>query len=146
MHFKIPYDATTKISLYRLDSLYLLCASFQNLVETYIQEAFLRFMATLLRGYDNFLLPVRAPTAGATDSSALFDGSAFLRSREKTTQKFVAQVLETQLFSRFIEERSFVSNKDVSLAFFDECTRKVSDVTSAFAPCNSDILYFVYVF
>ena len=120
--------------------------SFQNLVETYIQEAFLRFMATLLRGYDNFLLPVRAPTAGATDSSALFDGSAFLRSREKTTQKFVAQVLETQLFSRFIEERSFVSNKDVSLAFFDECTRKVSDVMSAFNPCNSDILYFVYLF
>lgn len=29
------------------------------------------------------------------------------------------------MFTRFIEERSFVSDKDVSLAFFDECTERV---------------------
>ena len=35
--------------------------------------------------------------------------------------------MKTQLFSRFIEERSFVSDKDASLAFFDECTDKVDE-------------------
>jgi hypothetical protein len=29
------------------------------------------------------------------------------------------------MFIRFIEERSFVSDMDASLAFFDECTEKV---------------------
>lgn len=33
--------------------------------------------------------------------------------------------MKTQEFSRFIEERSFVSDKDASLAFFDECMEKV---------------------
>lgn len=33
---------------------------------------------------------------------------------------------KTQMFSRFIEECSFVSDKDASLAFFDECVDKVS--------------------
>lgn len=32
---------------------------------------------------------------------------------------------KTQMFSRFIEECSFVSDKDASLAFFDECVDKV---------------------
>ena len=32
---------------------------------------------------------------------------------------------KTQLFIRFIEECSFVSDKDASLAFFDECVDKV---------------------
>ncbi len=35
--------------------------------------------------------------------------------------------MKTQLFSRFIEERSFVSDKDASLAFFDECVEKVDE-------------------
>lgn len=34
-------------------------------------------------------------------------------------------MMKTQMFTRFIEERSFVSDKDASLAFFDECTEKV---------------------
>jgi len=33
--------------------------------------------------------------------------------------------MKTQMFIRFIEERSFVSDMDASLAFFDECTEKV---------------------
>ena len=51
----------------------------------------------------------------------------FLKSRDKTYHKFFNQLMKTQLFSRFIEERSFVSDKDASLAFFDECTEKVDD-------------------
>jgi hypothetical protein len=32
------------------------------------------------------------------------------------------------MFIRFIEERSFVSDMDASLAFFDECTEKVDNI------------------
>lgn len=32
---------------------------------------------------------------------------------------------KTQMFIRFIEECSFVSDKDASLAFFDDCVDKV---------------------
>lgn len=38
--------------------------------------------------------------------------------------------MKTQMFIRFIEERSFVSDKDVSLAFFDECTEKIDQSES----------------
>ena len=42
--------------------------------KTAIQEAFLRFMASIMKGYQNYLLPItRAPTAGTTDVSSLFD-------------------------------------------------------------------------
>jgi hypothetical protein len=42
--------------------------------ETAIQEAFLRFMAAILKGYNSFLLPItKAPTLGTTDVSSLFD-------------------------------------------------------------------------
>lgn len=36
-------------------------------------------------------------------------------------------LMKTQMFIRFIEERSFVSDMDVGLAFFDECTEKVEE-------------------
>ena len=43
-------------------------------METAIQEAFLRFMASIMKGYQSYLLPItRAPTAGTTDVSSLFD-------------------------------------------------------------------------
>jgi len=39
-----------------------------------IQEAFLRFMGSILKGYRWFLRPItKAPTVGATDTSSLFD-------------------------------------------------------------------------
>lgn len=48
-----------------------------------------------------------------------------MRSRDKTHQKFYQLILRTQMFIRFIEERSFVSENDSSLEFFDECVDKV---------------------
>ena len=98
-------------------------------METAIQEAFLRFMASIMKGYQGYLKPItRAPTAGTTDLSSLFEVTAFLKSRDKAYHKFFTQMLKTQLFSRFIEERSFVSDNDASLAFFDECVEKMEDV------------------
>lgn len=95
-------------------------------IEQRIQEAFLRFMSTILKGYREYLVPIgKAPTIGATDPNALFQLNAFLRSRDKTHHKFFQLLMKTQMFIRFIEERSFVSDGDQGLAFFDDCAEKV---------------------
>lgn len=97
----------------------------QNL-ELRIQEAFLRFMASILRGYKDYLVPIsKQPTIGATDPTALFQMVAFLRSRDKAHHKFFQLLMKTQMFIRFIEERSFVSDNDHNLTFFDECAERV---------------------
>lgn len=49
----------------------------------------------------------------------------FLKSRDRSHQKFYSLMTKTQMFIRFIEECSFVSDKDASLAFFDDCVDKV---------------------
>ncbi|XP_025161601.1 DENN domain-containing protein 4C isoform X4 [Harpegnathos saltator] len=94
-----------------------------------IQDAFLRFMATILKGYRSYLLPItKAPTVGTTDPTSLFNIQAFLRSRDKAHAKFYSMLVRTQMFIRFIEERSFVSDMDMAgLAFFDECTERVEE-------------------
>ncbi|XP_019410346.1 PREDICTED: DENN domain-containing protein 4C isoform X4 [Crocodylus porosus] len=100
-------------------------------LEMEIQEAFLRFMASVLKGYRPFLKPItQAPSNKATAADSLFDHQGFLKSRDRAYTKFYALLTKTQIFSRFIEECSFVSDKDTGLAFFDDCTEKV-DVDSA---------------
>ncbi|XP_067090555.1 C-myc promoter-binding protein [Osmerus mordax] len=95
-------------------------------LELEIQEAFLRFMAAILRGYRSYLLPItQAPSEKTTDASSLFDLQGFLKSRDRSHQKFYSFMMKTQMFIRFIEECSFVSDKDASLAFFDECVDKM---------------------
>lgn len=50
------------------------CEFLQRQLELEIQEAFLRFMASILKGYRSFLLPITsAPTIGTTDPNSLFD-------------------------------------------------------------------------
>ncbi|XP_072888841.1 C-myc promoter-binding protein isoform X3 [Hemitrygon akajei] len=91
-----------------------------------IQEAFLRFMASILKGYRTYLRPItEAPSEKTTDASSLFDLQGFLRSRDRSHQKFYSLMTKTQMFIRFIEECSFVSDKDASLAFFDDCVDKL---------------------
>lgn len=51
----------------------------------------------------------------------------FLNSREKAQRNFHRQMMKTQFFSRFIDERCFVSDENVGLAFFDECIRKFEE-------------------
>uniref|UniRef100_A0A8C4X4N3 DENN domain containing 4B n=1 Tax=Erpetoichthys calabaricus TaxID=27687 RepID=A0A8C4X4N3_ERPCA len=95
-------------------------------LELEIQEAFLRFMSSLLKGYRSYLLPItQAPSEKTTDSSSLFNLQGFLKSRERTYQKFYSQLTRTQMFTQFIEECSFVSDRHASLEFFDECVEKV---------------------
>ncbi|XP_051996074.1 C-myc promoter-binding protein-like [Xyrauchen texanus] len=95
-------------------------------VELAIQEAFLRFMADILKGYRNYLQPItKIPSAKTTDARSLFDLQGFVRHRDSSNQTFYSLMTETQMFMQFIEERSFVSDKDASLAFFDECVEKM---------------------
>lgn len=49
----------------------------------------------------------------------------FLKSRDRAYAKFYTLLSKTQIFIRFIEECSFVSDKDTGLAFFDDCIEKV---------------------
>uniref|UniRef100_A0A674C0T2 DENN/MADD domain containing 4C n=1 Tax=Salmo trutta TaxID=8032 RepID=A0A674C0T2_SALTR len=92
-----------------------------------IQEALLRFMAHILKGYRSYLKPItQAPSEKATSADSLYDLQGFLKSRERAHQKFYSQLTKTQIFIRFIEECTFVSDKDTGLAFFDDCIEKVS--------------------
>uniref|UniRef100_A0AAY4E1I3 DENN/MADD domain containing 4B n=1 Tax=Denticeps clupeoides TaxID=299321 RepID=A0AAY4E1I3_9TELE len=95
-------------------------------LELEIQEAFLRFMSCLLRGYRTYLLPItQAPSDRTRDCSSLFNLHGFLKSRDRTQQKFYSQLTKTQMFTQFIEECSFVSDRHACLEFFDECVQKV---------------------
>ncbi|XP_074809552.1 DENN domain-containing protein 4C [Natator depressus] len=95
-------------------------------LEMEIQEAFLRFMASILKGYRTFLKPItQAPSNKTTAADSLFDLQGFLKSRDRAYTKFYMLLTKTQIFSRFIEECSFVSDKDTSLAFFDDCIEKL---------------------
>uniref|UniRef100_A0A8C4I0L2 UDENN domain-containing protein n=1 Tax=Dicentrarchus labrax TaxID=13489 RepID=A0A8C4I0L2_DICLA len=95
-------------------------------LEMEIQEAFLRFMASILKGYRSYLKPItQAPSEKATAADSLYDLQGFLKSRDRAHQKFYSQLTKTQIFIRFIEECTFVSDKDTGLAFFDDCVEKV---------------------
>ncbi|XP_074422570.1 DENN domain-containing protein 4B isoform X4 [Larus michahellis] len=51
--------------------------------------------------------------------------STFLKSRERAYHRFYGQLLRTQLFTQFIEDCSFASDRDPCLEFFDTCVDKV---------------------
>uniref|UniRef100_A0A7N9AM94 DENN domain containing 4A n=1 Tax=Mastacembelus armatus TaxID=205130 RepID=A0A7N9AM94_9TELE len=121
------YQPDGLLELSMSDSSELSCGKSLHMLEVEIQEAFLRFMAAILKGYRSFLRPItQAPSEKATDASSLFDLQGFLKSRDRSHQKFYSLMTKTQMFIRFIEECSFVSDKDASLAFFDDCVDKVS--------------------
>ncbi|KAK1895261.1 DENN domain containing protein 4B, partial [Dissostichus eleginoides] len=114
-------EATLEFLLTDYDQIY----RSQKQLELEIQEAFLRFMSVLLRGYRSFLLPItQAPSDTTTDCSSLFNLQGFLKSRDRTQQKIYGQLTRTQMFTQFVEECSFVSDRHACLEFFDECVQK----------------------
>ncbi|KFD65302.1 hypothetical protein M514_22462 [Trichuris suis] len=103
-------------------------------LELEIQETFLRFMASIMKDYHLYLRPIKsAPSIGSTDLEALFDVNGFLRSRDKGSQEFYRLLINTQLFIRFIEERSFLTDRDTNayLAFFDDCVQRMDQAGEA---------------
>lgn len=94
------------------------------------QQAFLsRFICSIMTGYTQFLTPISRPIEknNATDVKLLFDVEGFVKSRDRNSQDFYQRFTSTQSFIRFIEERSFVSDKNVYDVFFDDCVRKIED-------------------
>ncbi|GMR48953.1 hypothetical protein PMAYCL1PPCAC_19148 [Pristionchus mayeri] len=96
-------------------------------IESRIQEAWIRFMAHVMRDYQRHLRPITSAPISAhdTDTAKLFDKEEFLRSREKGAAEFYRRFADTQLFDRFIQERCFISDKNAYDAFFDDCISKV---------------------
>ncbi|XP_055083899.1 DENN domain-containing protein 4B-like [Periophthalmus magnuspinnatus] len=128
-------EATLEFLLTDYDQIY----RRQKQLELEIQEAFLRFMSLLLKGYRSYLLPItQAPSDTTTDCSNLFNLQGFLKSRDRTQQKFYTQLTRTQMFTQFIEECSFVSDRHACLEFFDECVQKV-DVEHPEEVCLVDL-------
>lgn len=97
-----------------------------------IQEAFLQFMTFILKDFRTYLMPIKKqPSIGSTDPSSLFDFKEFIASKEKAYHQFYTLMVGTQMFTRFIEERTFFSDKYTSLAFFDECLNKIESTENA---------------
>uniref|UniRef100_A0A665WXP3 DENN domain containing 4A n=1 Tax=Echeneis naucrates TaxID=173247 RepID=A0A665WXP3_ECHNA len=133
------YQPDGLMELSMSDSSELSCGKSLHMLEMEIQEAFLRFMAAILKGYRSFLRPItQAPSEKATDAFSLFDLQGFLKSRDRSHQKFYSLMTRTQMFIRFIEECSFVSDKDASLAFFDDCVDKVKRSADKGGKVDSD--------
>ncbi|CAF1357891.1 unnamed protein product, partial [Rotaria sordida] len=136
------YDLRTRLKRNRNDfELRIQMIQLERNMETRIRDVFLRFMCTCFYGYKQFLRPIlRRPNQLSTDASVLFEFDSFLHSRDSSYAKFYSYILRTQMFSRFIEERSFLSSSTLnqvtlindnlhhnySLAFFDECCTKVA--------------------
>ncbi|KUF86698.1 DENN domain-containing protein 5B [Phytophthora nicotianae] len=82
-----------------------------------IRKAFLRFFVTLFKKYANYLQPA---VQGESGTSALFDSKRFLQDNfDAASRPFVAQLIATQMFDRFIEDRIF--NPQLSeVLFFDQ--------------------------
>nr|XP_027203828.1 DENN domain-containing protein 4C-like isoform X2 [Dermatophagoides pteronyssinus] len=103
---------------------------FDKQIEIEIQEAFLYFMASIMKDFQRHLKPITAaPKVGATDPTTLFYFEGFIQAHPENIG-FYSQLTKTQMFTKFIEERSLVSDKDISLAFFDDCIEKVEKYES----------------
>lgn len=76
--------------------------------------------------------------------------AGFLKSRERTQQKFYAQLTRTQMFTQFVQECSFVSDRHACLEFFDECVQKVGDLCGVrtqidFSGISTSLEYFFFL-
>ncbi|KAE8588972.1 hypothetical protein XENTR_v10022844 [Xenopus tropicalis] len=122
MYNKPMEEATLEFLLKDYDLIY----GRRTQLELDVRAAFLRFMACLLKGYRSFLLPItQAPSERTRDSSNLFNVEGFRKSRDRAHQKFYSQMLKTQMFTQFIEDCSFVSDRHACLEFLDNCIEKV---------------------
>ncbi|KAF1783768.1 uDENN domain [Phytophthora cactorum] len=82
-----------------------------------IRKAFLRFFVTLFKKYANYLQPA---VQGESGTPALFDSKRFLQDNfDAASRPFVAQLIATQMFDRFIEDRVF-NPQLPEVLFFDQ--------------------------
>lgn len=117
MHFDIPNNITTWLGgvLFFFGGGRLVSCFFLHLVLVNLFPIFSQLYCMLLIMFRISLFDF-----------GFFSLIGFLKSRDRSHQKFYTMMTKTQMFIRFIEECSFVSDKDTSLAFFDDCVNKVS--------------------
>lgn len=84
-----------------------------------IRKAFLRFFVTLLKKYASYLR--NSPTLpGHAGTPELFDSKRFLHDNfDAASRSFVSQLIATQMFDRFIEDRVF-NQQLPEVLFFDQ--------------------------
>lgn len=87
---------------------------------------------TVLQRFEKCMSSFIITTLLLTCFHNMFCSIGFVKSRDRSHQRFYSLMTKTQMFSRFIEECSFVSDKDASLAFFDECVDKVRFATNLY--------------
>ncbi|KAL5255927.1 hypothetical protein ACHWQZ_G011222 [Mnemiopsis leidyi] len=126
-----------------LTSIYNMCDTNSNVrtraVELQVQETFLRFQATLLRGYTDYLLPVlESKDKNFCNAENLFNIGKFIASREEIQRPFYKKLLSTQMFNCFIISRSFISDSDETLEFFDGCIERLEDNTALLHETDSN--------
>ncbi|VDP76971.1 unnamed protein product [Echinostoma caproni] len=81
----------------------------------HIKNAFIHFMAQLLKDYRRFLIPVRQ-----AERDVLFNAPGFLKEvAEKHSRPFYQALFETQQWANFVRDRSYVSTRDEELSQFD---------------------------
>jgi len=90
------------------------------------RACFLHLMVTLLLNIDEFLLFPSLATQVEPSFDQLFNLPAFLASpHHKYNRHFLRSLSTTQMFSHFIEEKTYTasSTRRLDLLFFDECCR-----------------------
>ncbi|KAL8008529.1 putative Arf GTPase activating protein [Plasmopara halstedii] len=82
-----------------------------------VRTAFLRFFVTIFKKYASYLEP--APQ-GQPETPALFESKRFLHDNfDAASRPFVAQLIATQMFDRFIEDRVY-NYQLPEVLFFDQ--------------------------
>ena len=86
-----------------------------------------------------------APSERSHDISLLFDQQLFLKHSPTADSAFFSHFFDTQIFTAFIEQRSFAHTESTALAFFDECAEKVQRKQIHTNVYAADVFYFHFL-
>ena len=111
-----------------------------------IRDAFLSLFTALFNNYRKYLLPIddstrpRHSSPGDMDMTLHFDKSAFLN-ENKSSRDFLSHMMDTQLFAKFVSDRSTTNNVDADeIIFFDESI--IDKTKSTFITTRKNPLHF----
>ncbi|TGZ59597.1 hypothetical protein CRM22_008990 [Opisthorchis felineus] len=80
-----------------------------------VKDAFMLFMASLLKDYRSYLIPVRL-----AERDMLFNNEAFLtHSADDKSRPFYSTLFQTQQWVNFVRDRSYASPREEELTNFD---------------------------
>lgn len=120
------------------DCLIIMCTLLHCCTHRYSQYNYSIFTYTyIIYLYSSFLCPLMSkPSFRYQDISDLFNIESFLKQKQSSDRQFYKTFLDTQTFTSFIEQRSFAHSESSALAFFDDCTAKVSRKSGKRGTCT----------